>query len=155
MLESTDGGVTTYRFSFEQEFILPDGRDLRLELLPRLEFQAREAEPIERTRALDDQFLLALPAREPLQGSVEGVEPLIGYGPCSHASLPLWSVEAELDDGSTLRLEERFRYTHRWQVHDLLMWDNCTVQHLASFDYKWPQHRRLMHRINVGGSATF
>jgi len=52
-------------------------------------------------------------------------------------------------------IEERFRYTHHWQVHDLLMWDNCTVQHLASFDYKWPQHRRLMHRINVGGSATF
>ncbi|OGA03937.1 MAG: hypothetical protein A2W68_10365 [Betaproteobacteria bacterium RIFCSPLOWO2_02_64_14] len=50
-------------------------------------------------------------------------------------------------------VEPRFRHTHRWQVHDLLMWDNCTVQHLASFDYRWPQHRRLMQRVTVGGSA--
>jgi taurine dioxygenase len=50
-------------------------------------------------------------------------------------------------------VESRFHHTHRWQVHDVLMWDNCTVQHLASFDYRWPQHRRLMHRVTVGGSA--
>jgi taurine dioxygenase len=62
---------------------------------------------------------------------------------------------ALLDELADRTIEERFRYTHHWQVHDLLMWDNCTVQHLASFDYKWPQHRRLMQRINVGGSATF
>jgi len=62
---------------------------------------------------------------------------------------------ALIDELADRVIEDRFRYTHHWQVHDLLMWDNCTVQHLASFDYKWPQHRRLMHRINVGGSATF
>ncbi|MEM7405338.1 MAG: TauD/TfdA family dioxygenase [Pseudomonadota bacterium] len=42
-----------------------------------------------------------------------------------------------------------YRYTHRWQVGDLLIWDNQAVQHLASFDYQWPQHRRLMHRVTV------
>lgn len=62
---------------------------------------------------------------------------------------------ALIDELADRIIEDRFRYTHHWQVHDLLMWDNCTVQHLASFDYKWPQHRRLMQRINVGGSATF
>lgn len=50
-------------------------------------------------------------------------------------------------------VEPRFRHTHRWQVRDLLMWDNCSVQHLASFDYQWPQHRRLMQRVTVGSSA--
>ena len=50
-------------------------------------------------------------------------------------------------------IEQRFRHTHRWQEGDLLMWDNCTVQHLASFDYQWPQHRRLMQRVTVGGTA--
>jgi taurine dioxygenase len=49
-------------------------------------------------------------------------------------------------------VEPRFRHTHRWRVRDLLMWDNCSVQHLASFDYQWPRHRRLMHRVTVGGS---
>lgn len=49
-------------------------------------------------------------------------------------------------------VDPKFRHVHRWQVRDLLMWDNCTVQHLASFDYHWPKHRRLMHRVTVGGT---
>jgi taurine dioxygenase len=69
-----------------------------------------------------------------------------------------------MEDGEALalidELAERtvappFRYTHQWRVGDLLMWDNCSVQHLATFDYEWPRHRRLMHRITVGGSAPF
>jgi len=50
-------------------------------------------------------------------------------------------------------VEPRFRHTHHWQVHDLLLWDDCTLQHLATFDYKWPRHRRLMQRIMVEGSV--
>ena len=45
-----------------------------------------------------------------------------------------------------------FTYTHRWQQGDLLMWDNCAVQHKASFDYALPLRRR-MHRTTVRGSA--
>ena len=47
-----------------------------------------------------------------------------------------------------------FRHTHKWRRGDLLMWDNCAVQHIATFDYKWPDHRRLMWRITVGGAPT-
>ena len=50
-------------------------------------------------------------------------------------------------------VDSRFRHIHRWRVRDLLMWDNCAVQHLASHDYEWPRHRRLMHRVTVGGTA--
>lgn len=57
-----------------------------------------------------------------------------------------------IDELAELIVDPKFRHVHRWQVHDLLMWDNCTVQHLASFDYQWPKHRRLMHRITVGGT---
>lgn len=78
------------------------------------------------------------------KGECEGIE-----------SLPTDEALALIDELADRTVEARFRYTHRWQVHDLLIWDNCTVQHLASFDYKWPQHRRLMHRVTVGGSATF
>jgi taurine dioxygenase len=47
-----------------------------------------------------------------------------------------------------------FRYVHKWQVGDLLIWDNCAVQHCAVADYG-PAQRRLMHRTTVRGSATF
>ena len=50
--------------------------------------------------------------------------------------------------------QERFQHVHKWQVGDILIWDNCAVQHLASFDYEWPQEQRLMWRLTVGGSLT-
>ena len=50
------------------------------------------------------------------------------------------------------RLKEPERmYRHKWQVGDLLMWDNIAVQHHATHDYAWPEHRRLMHRTTVKG----
>src|SRR5580700_623181 len=45
-------------------------------------------------------------------------------------------------------------YRHKWRVGDLLMWDNCAVQHLASFDYALPL-RRLMERTTVEGSVPY
>ena len=62
---------------------------------------------------------------------------------------------ALIDELAERTVEPRFQHTHRWRVRDLLMWDNCTVQHLASFDYEWPRHRRLMQRVTVGGSAPY
>ncbi|HTU53193.1 MAG TPA: TauD/TfdA family dioxygenase [Acetobacteraceae bacterium] len=47
-------------------------------------------------------------------------------------------------------LRPEFRYRHRWREGDLLLWDNCAVQHKATFDYDLPL-RRLMHRITVRG----
>jgi taurine dioxygenase len=43
---------------------------------------------------------------------------------------------------------------HQGQVGDLLMWDNCAVQHKATFDYDLPL-RRLMYRTTVRGTAPF
>lgn len=52
----------------------------------------------------------------------------------------------ELADEITRRA---YQYEHHWQVGDLLIWDNRAVQHLANFDYQWPKHRRLMHRLTI------
>jgi taurine dioxygenase len=48
----------------------------------------------------------------------------------------------------------QYVYRHKWRVGDLLMWDNCAVQHLASFDYALPL-RRLMERVIVEGSVPY
>ena len=45
-----------------------------------------------------------------------------------------------------------FVYQHRWRVGDVVVWDNCTVQHRAVQDYDLPQ-RRLMWRTTVKGEA--
>ena len=45
-----------------------------------------------------------------------------------------------------------FIYRHQWREGDLLLWDNCTVQHRAIQDYDLPQ-RRLMHRTTMGGAV--
>lgn len=47
-----------------------------------------------------------------------------------------------------------FLYRHKWQVGDLLMWDNATAMHLAICDYALPE-RRLMHRTTVIGTVPF
>jgi taurine dioxygenase len=49
-------------------------------------------------------------------------------------------------------VKPQFIYRHQWQPGDVLMWDNCTVQHRAIQDYDLPQ-RRLMHRTTMGGAA--
>jgi taurine dioxygenase len=48
--------------------------------------------------------------------------------------------------------EPRFHYRHHWQRGDVIMWDNCTCQHLAVRDYGENQ-RRLMHRVSMDGSV--
>lgn len=51
-------------------------------------------------------------------------------------------------------ISPEFQYRHRWRAGDVLMWDNCTCQHLAVRDYGERQ-RRLMHRVTVNGSVPF
>jgi taurine dioxygenase len=70
-------------------------------------------------------------------------------------------VGLERDEGAQLLAElyrhlarSEFVYRHRWQPGDLLMWDNCAVQHKANFDYALPLRRR-MYRTTVRDSAPF
>jgi taurine dioxygenase len=42
-----------------------------------------------------------------------------------------------------------FIYRHKWQVGDVLIWDNCATQHLAITDYG--EIPRLLHRAGIAG----
>ena len=44
-------------------------------------------------------------------------------------------------------------YLHNWRQHDLVMWDDCSTQHKATFDYP-ASLPRLMHRTTVIGEAA-
>jgi taurine dioxygenase len=44
--------------------------------------------------------------------------------------------------------DPEFQYRHNWRQDDLVMWDDCSTQHKATFDYALPLRRR-MHRTTV------
>ena len=48
--------------------------------------------------------------------------------------------------------QPQFVYRHKWRVGDLVMWDNCSAQHLAVIDYELPL-RRVMHRTTLSGTV--
>lgn len=49
--------------------------------------------------------------------------------------------------------QERFRYTHRWSVGDIVYWDNQAVLHARS---AFPaEQRRVLKRISIAGSRPF
>lgn len=62
--------------------------------------------------------------------------------------LPTAESDALVEQLTRHSVRPEFTYRHRWEVGDLLIWDNSSTQHLAIADYKLPQ-RRLMHRTTV------
>lgn len=62
-----------------------------------------------------------------------------------------WKV---LEDLFAHIVRPEFRYTHSWRAGDLLLWDNCAVQHKATNDFALPL-RRLMQRCTIEGSTPF
>ncbi len=49
-------------------------------------------------------------------------------------------------------VKPEFTYLHNWRKHDLVMWDDCSTQHKATFDYP-ASLPRLMHRTTVVGGT--
>lgn len=66
--------------------------------------------------------------------------------------IPAEEAEAMIAALADHIVKPAFVYRHQWRQGDLLMWDNCTVQHRAIQDYDMPQ-RRLMHRTTMDGGA--
>jgi taurine dioxygenase len=49
---------------------------------------------------------------------------------------------------------DRFVYRHQWRKGDLLIWDNRSAMHQASFDYG-PNERRILHRLILAREKPF
>ena len=64
--------------------------------------------------------------------------------------LPLAESEALLDELWGHVVHPRYAWSQRWQVGDVLMWDNrCTMHRRDAFD---PAARRVMHRTQIRAS---
>lgn len=62
--------------------------------------------------------------------------------------------EALLSELFAHAVRPEFIYTHKWEVGDLLFWDNCATQHRAVVDYALPLRRR-MERTTIDGTVPF
>ncbi|AVV45648.1 TauD/TfdA family dioxygenase [Streptomyces sp. ID05-04B] len=60
---------------------------------------------------------------------------------------------ALLDELLDRTTQERFRYTHEWEVGDLVVWDNTGILHRA-LPYA-EDSERLLHRTTVVGDEAF
>jgi taurine dioxygenase len=67
--------------------------------------------------------------------------------------LPKEESDALLAELKAHAVQPQFQYTHKWQVGDLLIWDNCAVQHKAVPNYALPK-RRLIERTTALGAAS-
>lgn len=59
-----------------------------------------------------------------------------------------------IDELAMTVIRDEFIYRHRWGLGDVIIWDNCAVQHLALHDYQLPL-RRMMWRITVGHTDVY
>jgi taurine dioxygenase len=73
------------------------------------------------------------------------VNPMHTHGFVGMAREQAWPLIEELAEHAT---QDRFVYYHRWQVGDVLMWDECATMHRGAGDYR-PDERRVMLRTIV------
>ena len=72
-----------------------------------------------------------------------------------------WHIEGLSEDESAplitylqeFSVQPRFTYRHRWQVGDIMLWDNRSAMHRATY-YDHVKHRRLMHRTTISGRRS-
>ena len=68
--------------------------------------------------------------------------------------MPNAEGEALLRELRAFATQPRFAYEHRWQVGDLIVWDNRSAMHCAlPFDEE--RHRRMMYRVQVAGDQPY
>jgi taurine dioxygenase len=126
---------------------------------------------VEGRRALHDFGLLSreFGARQPTEAERQAMppiwQPMVRRHPVTgRAALyisPIYNdhVEGMSEEASVAFIRElaefagqqRFVYEHKWETHDIVMWDNrCTMHYVTPFD---PQERRVMHRTTITGDA--
>lgn len=74
----------------------------------------------------------------------------------AHAARVEGMGEAEgralIDELMAFATQPRFAYTHKWQPHDLLLWDNRSVVHRAT-PFESSTEKRLMVRTTIAGDV--
>jgi len=57
-----------------------------------------------------------------------------------------------LEDLQAFATQDRFVYSHKWRLGDLVMWDNRCLLHRAIANYGMSKERRVLHRTVIKGT---
>jgi len=66
-------------------------------------------------------------------------------------TMPVEESRALMDRLVQYATGEPFRYAHRWKLHDLVIWDNRGLMHVAT-PYDKANERRLIYRLSIEGA---
>ena len=100
-------GLLIYRFDYEQQLVFPDGETVEVKLAL-LDFHTRDGVIVDQSLTFDEAYLIdELSLRTRFEHRGKTVTNF--YGSCDLELLPLWEIRAELADGTTVLLEERYR----------------------------------------------
>ena len=76
----------------------------------------------------------------------------VGYNIPAAIGMDEAEGRALLDELLEWCTQPRFRYLHKWQPKDLVMWDNRVLLHRAVL-YDSARYRRVLWRTTVGGAG--
>lgn len=132
----------------------------------------QKLEPLETVHSWEYQRTLA-PGQEPITDDERKATPavihkLVQVHPQTGRKLLFLSASAErivgmpyaegralLDRLTAISTRPEAVYTHKWQVRDLVLWDNRATLHRAGdFDYRSRTLRRLLHRVVIAGDPA-
>ena len=98
-------GNTRYAFKYEQRFSLSGGRTFEIRLF-NLDFTVRQdGTSVENTLVLDEKFITF---NLEMRGFHEDTPLTVTYSSCGYSQLPLRDVAFELEDGTSVKLSQRF-----------------------------------------------
>lgn len=103
----------------------------------------------------DEERAAVPPVRQAMvidHGAEFGKSLYLGAHAARIEGMPEDEGRALIDELMAFATQERFVYSHRWQPHDLILWDNRAVVHRAT-PFESTTEKRLMVRTTIAGDA--
>lgn len=149
-----EGGETEFVSMRAVYRALPEAMRARIDPLVAIHDYSHSRGKIDTELATPEERAALPPVRQAVvrEHPVTGAKALyLGSHACAIEGLPAREGGALIDELLEFATQPRFVCTHRWQPHDLLIWDNRAVIHRGRpFSAR---HRRYLVRTTVAGDA--
>lgn len=152
-----EGGDTLFANCQAAYDDLDDATKARIAPLKAVHSWKRSREKVGETPATAEQIAAAPPVEHPIARTHPATgRKAIYIG--SHTSHVAGMAEAEgvalLADLEAHATQDKYVYRHKWQVDDVIMWDNRGTMHCVT-PYDAAKEKRAIHRVVVKGDRPF